>query len=52
MNGLLVAELDLNGCRQVKDHWGFQMTQRLEMYADLLNRATKHDFKPQIISKK
>ncbi|KAJ8967023.1 hypothetical protein NQ314_003140, partial [Rhamnusium bicolor] len=24
MNGLLIAEFDLNLCRQVKDHWGFQ----------------------------
>ncbi|XP_050540776.1 beta-ureidopropionase [Daktulosphaira vitifoliae] len=35
-DGLLIAEMDLNLCRQVKDHWGFQMTQRLDMYADSL----------------
>ncbi|XP_057669687.1 beta-ureidopropionase [Diorhabda carinulata] len=50
-NGLLIAELDLNLCRQVKDLWGFQMTQRLELYAKLLNEATKPDFKQQIIRK-
>ena len=35
-DGLLVADLDLHLCRQVRDHWGFQMTQRLPMYAQLL----------------
>ncbi|CAH1107751.1 unnamed protein product [Psylliodes chrysocephalus] len=50
-NGLLIAELDLNLCRQVKDVWNFQMTQRLELYANLLDEATKLDFKPQIITK-
>nr|CAI5862787.1 unnamed protein product [Callosobruchus analis] len=50
-NGLLVAELDLNLCRQVKDFWGFPMTRRLDMYADLLQEAIKPDFKPQVISK-
>ncbi|KAG5885323.1 hypothetical protein JTB14_020695 [Gonioctena quinquepunctata] len=49
--GLLIAELDLNLCRQVEDRWGFKMTQRLDMYADLLNRILKKDFKPQIIRK-
>lgn len=24
-DGLLIAELDLNLCRQVRDHWGFQV---------------------------
>ncbi|KAJ8984102.1 hypothetical protein NQ317_017311 [Molorchus minor] len=51
-NAILIAEMDLNLCRQVKDHWGFQMTQRLEMYAELLNKAIKPDFTPQIIKKK
>jgi beta-ureidopropionase len=48
-DGLLVAELDLNLCRQVKDKWGFQMTQRLELYAQSLANAVKEDFEPQII---
>ncbi|KAJ8921179.1 hypothetical protein NQ315_013651 [Exocentrus adspersus] len=51
-NGLLIAELDLNLCRQVKDHWGFQMTQRLEMYADLLRSAIAPEFIPQVIRKR
>ncbi|XP_056636319.1 beta-ureidopropionase-like [Diorhabda sublineata] len=50
-NGLLIAEMDLNLCRQVKDHWGFQLSQRLDLYADLLSRATRSDFTPQIIRK-
>ncbi|XP_025074893.1 beta-ureidopropionase isoform X2 [Pogonomyrmex barbatus] len=32
-DGLLIADLDLNMCRQMKDIWGFRMTQRLDMYA-------------------
>ncbi|XP_052758443.1 beta-ureidopropionase-like [Galleria mellonella] len=36
-DGLLIAEVDLNLCRQVKDHWGFNMTSRLDMYAKELN---------------
>ncbi|XP_015592811.1 beta-ureidopropionase [Cephus cinctus] len=48
-DGLLVAELDLNLCRQAKDNWGFRMTQRLDMYAKELAEAVKPDFKPQII---
>ncbi|CAI6351350.1 unnamed protein product [Macrosiphum euphorbiae] len=35
-DGLLISEIDLNLCRQVKDHWGFQMTRRLDLYADSL----------------
>ena len=48
-DGLLVAEMDLNLCRQIKDKWGFRMTQRLDLYADLLNKATQLDFKPQVV---
>jgi beta-ureidopropionase len=48
-DGLLVAELDLNLCRQVKDKWGFRMTQRLPMYAELFAKASKPDYKPMII---
>lgn len=50
-NGLLVTEIDLNMCRQVKDHWGFQMTQRLDLYAQLLPKILDPNFKPQIIRK-
>ena len=48
-DGVMVAEVDLNLCRQVKDKWGFQMTQRLPEYAAALTNAARHDFKPQVI---
>lgn len=48
-DGVLVTEVDLNLCRQVKDKWGFQMTQRLEEYARALTAAARPDFEPQII---
>lgn len=48
-DGLLVTELDLNHCRQVKDKWGFQMTGRIPEYAEALARASRPDFQPQII---
>merc|ERR1712002_807999 len=38
-DGLLVTQVDLNLCRQVKDRWGFRMTQRLELYAASLTAA-------------
>jgi beta-ureidopropionase len=48
-DGVLVSEIDLNHCRQVKDKWGFQMTQRLPEYAKWLTEAAKPGFKPQIV---
>jgi len=48
-DGLLVTEVDLNLCRQVRDKWGFQMTQRLSLYADGLLKATSRDFEPDVI---
>ncbi|MCO4744893.1 MAG: acyltransferase [Proteobacteria bacterium] len=48
-DGVLVSEIDLNHCRQVKDKWGFQMTGRWEEYADALTEATEPDFEPQVI---
>ena len=71
----MVADLDLNLCRQVKvryrlgafcnmsvtmcvlklcvmasqDKWGFQMTARHELYAELLQRYIRPDFRQQII---
>ncbi|KAH8370675.1 hypothetical protein KR093_004627 [Drosophila rubida] len=48
-DGLLVTELDLNLCRQVKDFWGFRQTQRLPLYAESLQKASELDFKPQIV---
>lgn len=48
-DGLLITNLDLNLCRQIKDKWGFVMTQRLELYAESLSKAHKHDYEPQIV---
>jgi beta-ureidopropionase len=49
MDGLLIAEIDLNLCRAIRDKWGFQMTQRLELYAASLTAAASPNFQPQII---
>ncbi|KAJ6733773.1 NITRILASE C965.09-RELATED [Salix koriyanagi] len=49
-DGLLISDMDLNLCRQLKDKWGFRMTARYELYADLLARYLKPDFEPQVIS--
>ena len=49
-DGVLVTEIDLNHCRQVKDKWGFQMTQRLREYAEGLTAASQRDFTPQVIA--
>ncbi|RWS07197.1 hypothetical protein B4U79_05525 [Dinothrombium tinctorium] len=48
-DGLLVAKMDLNACRQSRDNWGFRMTQRLELYAASLAAAIKPDYQPQIV---
>ncbi|CAI7812544.1 unnamed protein product [Closterium sp. NIES-53] len=48
-DGLMIADLDLNLCRQVRDKWGFQMTARYDMYQDLLDRYCCPDFQPQIV---
>lgn len=48
-NGLLIAEIDLNLCRQMKDKWGFRMTQRLELYSDEIYNAIQSDYVPPII---
>ena len=32
-DGLIISQIDLNLCRQVKDKWGFQMTARYDLYA-------------------
>jgi len=48
-DGLLLTEVDLNLCRQVKDKWGLRMTQRLDLYAESLAAAVKLDYKPDVI---
>eukprot|EP00768_Dysnectes_brevis_P004372 gnl/Dysnectes_brevis/313_a347_3817.p2 GENE.gnl/Dysnectes_brevis/313_a347_3817~~gnl/Dysnectes_brevis/313_a347_3817.p2 ORF type:complete len:443 (+),score=115.61 gnl/Dysnectes_brevis/313_a347_3817:1801-3129(+) len=47
MDGVLISEVDLNLCRQIRDGWMFNVTMRPELYADLLTRYCQHDFKPQ-----
>eukprot|EP01064_Diplonema_japonicum_P022287 TRINITY_DN319_c3_g1_i2.p1 TRINITY_DN319_c3_g1~~TRINITY_DN319_c3_g1_i2.p1 ORF type:complete len:394 (+),score=84.84 TRINITY_DN319_c3_g1_i2:44-1225(+) len=49
-DGLLVVEMDLNLCRQIKDKWMLSITGRPQLYADALSRYAKHDFVPQVIS--
>lgn len=49
-DGLMISDMDLNLCRQLKDKWGFRMTARYEMYASLLSRYVKPDFEPQVIT--
>jgi len=48
-DGLLLVEVDLNLCRQIKDTWGFRMTQRLDLYAESLTRAVQMDYKPDLV---
>ncbi|KAF2294240.1 hypothetical protein GH714_008502 [Hevea brasiliensis] len=48
-DGLLISDMDLNLCRQLKDKWGFRMTARYELYGDLLANYLKPDFEPQVI---
>lgn len=49
-DGLIVADMDLNLCRQVKDKWAFRMTARYDMYANLFTNYLDPHFKPQIIA--
>ncbi|XP_023949438.1 beta-ureidopropionase-like [Bicyclus anynana] len=46
-DGLLIAQLDLNLCRQIKDKWGFTMTQRLDLYANSLSTKNFDQMKMQ-----
>jgi beta-ureidopropionase len=49
-DGLLISDMDLNLCTQLKDKWGFRMTARYEMYHKLFGRYLKPEFQPQVIS--
>ena len=51
-DGLLVTEVDLNLCRQIKDQWKFGMTGRHSMYANMLTEFVKPGYIPDIISNK
>lgn len=44
-DGLLIAEIDLNLCQQIKDKWGFTMTGRYDYYAEKLTAWGKPTFK-------
>ncbi|KAL4457924.1 hypothetical protein ABPG75_012789 [Micractinium tetrahymenae] len=48
-DGLMIADLDLNLCQQLKDKWGFRMTARYDMYAEQLAAYVRHDYRPQVI---
>jgi len=48
-DGLFISEIDLNMCRQERDIHTFRMCQRLPLYAEGLTKASKLDFKPQVI---
>jgi len=49
-DGIIISEIDLNLCQQVKDTWTFQMTARYSMYADFLTKYIQQDFEPQIVT--
>jgi len=49
-DGLNVAEVDLNLCRQVKDKWAIQMTARYDMYAKFLAEYTQPNYVPQLVT--
>eukprot|EP00897_Mesotaenium_endlicherianum_P009210 jgi/Mesen1/8317/ME000457S07511 len=48
-DGLLVADVDLNLCQQVRDKWGFRMTARYNLYAKLLTNYVQPDYEPQVV---
>eukprot|EP01018_Ginkgo_biloba_P015038 Gb_26371 [translate_table: standard] len=48
-DGLIIADMDLNLCRQMEDKWGFRMTARYDMYAELLANYIKPEFEPQVV---
>ena len=50
-DGVLISEIDLNLCQQIKDKWGFTMTGRHKIYADLFTEFSKPNFNPQRVSK-
>ncbi len=48
-DGLLITEVDLNMCQQVRDKWLFAQTARFDMYSDFLDNYVSEDFEPQIV---
>jgi len=47
--GIIIADVDLNLCQQVKDKWGFQMTARYPTYAEFLTNFIDPNYEPQIV---
>ena len=47
--GLLVAEVDLNLLRQVRNHWNFHMCARWDDYVKMYTEQAKVDFKPPVV---
>eukprot|EP00760_Papus_ankaliazontas_P032285 PhM_4_TR5729/c0_g1_i1/m.90510/K01431/UPB1, pydC; beta-ureidopropionase len=48
-DGVLITEVDLNLCRQMRDKWMFGITGRYDMYAKSLTRFVGHNYVPQVI---
>ncbi|XP_014212563.1 beta-ureidopropionase-like [Copidosoma floridanum] len=51
-DGVLLAEIDLNLCRQMRDSRNFPMTRRLDLYARELSKAAQPNYEPQIVGRK
>ncbi|XP_025834150.1 beta-ureidopropionase-like [Agrilus planipennis] len=50
-DGILITEFDLNFCRQARDVWGFQMTRRMDLYAESFTKSLELNYQPQVIKK-
>ena len=48
-DGLMVCDVNLGLCQQVKDKWGFQMTARYDLYNKFFNDFSRMDYKPQVV---
>lgn len=48
-DGVIVAEVDLNQCQQMKDTWMLAITGRYDLYAKKLAEYIRPDFQPQVI---
>lgn len=51
-DGIVIAEADLNLCRQIKDAWCLRMTARYPDYAKLLTAYCEPGYEPQVIKDK
>jgi beta-ureidopropionase len=48
-SGVLISEIDLNQCRQVRNSWNFHMCARWADYAKFYNEQLKPDYKRPIV---